>query len=211
MNLWCFLWCHRQTELWLPLHKHCHPPCFCFMMAVKVKANHLALFCSLLSAVSLKLLSQSYSAATSPVSLIICSAEVLLKERWRISDLTNSLSSNLGCWLTLSSMGVFTQGPAASVCHPVTSHTCHEVPCVPTVCPWVRVIPQTQLLSSLTKPRRALKVKGNDFVYVVQILFPVCVYILYSSALVSVYLCASVECCITALLSSFYRLKHAGR
>lgn len=68
------------------------------------------------------------------------------------------------------------------------------------------MITQTQLLSSLTKPPRALKVKGNDFVYVVQILFPVCVYISYSSALVSVYLCASVECCVTALLSFFIAL-----
>lgn len=88
------------------------------------------------------------------LQLVRRSAEVLLKERWRISDLTNSLTSNRECWLTLSSMGVFTQGPAVSICHPVTSHTCHEVP---TVWPWVREIRQTQCLSSLTKAPRALK------------------------------------------------------
>lgn len=75
------------------------------------------------------------------------------------------------CWLTLSSRGMFTQGPAVSVCHPVTSHTCHEVPCVPAVWPWVRAITQTQPPLSLTKPPRAFKVKDNNFVLLVQMPF----------------------------------------
>lgn len=99
--------------------------------------------------------------------------QVLLKERWRMSDLANSLSANLRCWLTLSPICMFAQGPAVSVCQSAGSHTCHEATCVPAFRPKVvarytntaSVVADYTLVFSWSQQRRCHGLSLDLFVY----------------------------------------------